>query len=122
MQIKTRELSSVALDWAVAQCEDLFNKGFECHLDSDGKVRIRPDGALFVFSPSSNWSQAGQIIEREKYAIVPPDNEVPVFLAGRWDNGLQSPVMFGPTPLIAAMRAYVASKIGDVVDVPEELV
>ena len=28
----------------------------------------------------------------------------------------------GPTPLIAAMRCYVASKLGDEVDVPEELV
>lgn len=27
----------------------------------------------------------------------------------------------GTTPLIAAMRCYVASKLGDVVDVPEEL-
>ena len=26
-----------------------------------------------------------------------------------------------PTPLIAAMRCYVASKLGDEVDVPEEL-
>jgi hypothetical protein len=28
----------------------------------------------------------------------------------------------GPTPLIAAMRCYVASKMGDEVDVPDELV
>lgn len=27
----------------------------------------------------------------------------------------------GPTPLIAAMRCYVASKLGDEVEVPEEL-
>lgn len=30
-------------------------------------------------------------------------------------------VYFGPTPLIAAMRCYVASKLGDEVEVPEEL-
>jgi hypothetical protein len=29
--------------------------------------------------------------------------------------------MLGPTPLIAAMRCYVASKLGDEVDIPEEL-
>lgn len=28
----------------------------------------------------------------------------------------------GPTPLIAAMRCYVASKLGDEVDIPEELI
>jgi hypothetical protein len=27
----------------------------------------------------------------------------------------------GPTPLIAAMRCYVASKLGDDIDLPEEL-
>ena len=27
----------------------------------------------------------------------------------------------GPTPLIAAMRCYVASKLGDEVEVPDEL-
>ncbi|MNW06473.1 hypothetical protein D3C71_2028910 [compost metagenome] len=27
----------------------------------------------------------------------------------------------GPTPLIAAMRCYVASRVGDEVDLPEEL-
>ena len=28
----------------------------------------------------------------------------------------------GPTPLVAAMRAYVASKLGDEIDVPDDLV
>lgn len=28
---------------------------------------------------------------------------------------------YGPTPLIAAMRCYVASKLGDEVEIPEEL-
>jgi len=27
----------------------------------------------------------------------------------------------GPTPLIAAMRCYVASKLGDEVEIPQEL-
>ena len=29
---------------------------------------------------------------------------------------------FGPTPLIAAMRCFVASKLGDEVEVPNEIV
>ena len=29
---------------------------------------------------------------------------------------------FGPTPLIAAMRSYVASKLGETVEVPDELI
>jgi hypothetical protein len=34
-----------------------------------------------------------------------------------WDANVQ----YGPTPLIAAMRCYVASKLGDEVEVPDEL-
>jgi len=29
--------------------------------------------------------------------------------------------MTGPTPLIAAMRCYVASRLGDTVEIPEEI-
>ena len=32
-----------------------------------------------------------------------------------------SDVVYGPTPLIAAMRCYVASKLGEEVEIPEEL-
>lgn len=33
----------------------------------------------------------------------------------------ESECSYGPTPLIAAMRCYVASKLGDEVEIPEEL-
>jgi hypothetical protein len=33
----------------------------------------------------------------------------------------ESYTLDGPTPLIAAMRCYVASKLGDEVELPEEL-
>lgn len=38
--------------------------------------------------------------------------------ASWWFDGSQG---FGPTPLVAAMRAYVKGKLGVEVDVPEEL-
>ena len=38
-----------------------------------------------------------------------------------WRNGDNSGHMTGPTPLIAAMRCFVASKLGDEVDIPKEL-
>lgn len=93
MKIKTSELSGAALDWAVAKCE---GHGI---------------GALDDpwFAPSTNWSHGGPIIEREKMGVFPTH--------GGWASGFQS----GPTPLIAAMRRYVASQLGDEVDVPEEL-
>jgi len=65
---------------------------------------------------STDWSQGGPIIEREKIAT---DYDHDVWNAAKY--GL-SWYVGGPTPLIAAMRCYVASKLGDEVDVPEELV
>lgn len=67
---------------------------------------------------STDWSLAGPIIEREGIATGRP--------SGRhwaaWDMSLAATdKWFGPTPLVAAMRCFVASKLGDEVDVPEEL-
>jgi len=115
MQIKTSELSGAALDWAVAKVEGkalvdgcLFTKD--------------PDDEQVLFSPSTNWSQGGPIIERKWLDITPWPNESDEEL--RWQCKQHDSidcVAFGPTPLIAAMRCYVASKLGDTVDVPDEL-
>ena len=107
MKIKTSELTGPALDWAVTKCEghtlnQAFLTGHHCY----------PSG---LWEPSCDWSQGGSIIEREK-------------IATDWDHDCWNastdghPVYYsGPTPLIAAMRCYVASKLGDEVEVPDEL-
>jgi hypothetical protein len=68
------------------------------------------------FSPSELWAQGGPIIERDRIAIDP------YVTHSQW--GANKDGAFyrdGPTPLIAAMRCYVASKLGDEVEIPEEL-
>ena len=82
---------------------------------------------------STDWSQGGPIIEREKMGLWMSANDDH---KGEWacatddwmaldidtDEFLNSPMPYhGVTPLIAAMRCYTASKLGDYVDVPEEL-
>ena len=65
-----------------------------------------------------DWSQGGPIIEREKICASCPST------GDFWDARLHKfPPEYtrGPTPLIAAMRCYVASKLGDEVEIPEEL-
>jgi hypothetical protein len=94
--MKTSELTGAALDWAVAECENVY-----CF-----------DGS---YTPSTDWSQGGPIIEREKIAI---DWDGAAWCASDNVNPI---ACYGPTPLIAAMRCYVASKLGDTVDIPEEL-
>jgi hypothetical protein len=92
--MKTSELTGAALDWAVGTAMKLPPPYW-----ADGKC------ANF----STDWAQGGPIIERELIAIH-----------GDWKATLGEGTYEGPTPLIAAMRCYVASKLGDEVDIPKE--
>lgn len=113
MIIKTNEIDGAALDWAVAKCEGAGAALVTTH--SRGEVLLLSDhttdcDAGDQFKPSTDWAQGGPIIEREGIALLPPGiAEMPGFEGRR------------ETLLIAAMRCYVASKLGDEVDVPEEL-
>lgn len=123
--MKTFELIGPALDWAVAKCEGytLGTDGIAFFVEKDGKSAFL--GTKFSrcnrFSPSTDWSQGGPIIERERIAVVP--------LLEGWEAQYENEqredrnyiVFSGPTPLIAAMRCYVASRLGDEVEIPEEL-
>lgn len=112
--MKTSELSGVALDWAVAKCAGVV-KG-----DSLDVGFIREGG----YSPSTDWAQGGPIIERERIDLLCWEFHSTPWkssIEGGTDAGVALYVEYGPTPLIAAMRCYVASKLGDTVDVPEEL-
>lgn len=118
MKIKTSELTGAALDWAVAQAEEgeRLAEGWHPHTwERNGKRELR----AVPYAPSSDWSQAGPIIEREKFDI----EWVGAEKCRATYDWLDEPFHegFGPTPLIAAMRCYCASKLGDEVDVPEEL-
>ena len=100
-------------------------KGKWCWLNSLG-------GGVAIYDYSTDWSQGGPIIEREEIGLDP------VYCNGEFDSwraaghDLQydengeyidgsDHMMYGPTPLIAAMRCYCASKLGDEVEIPEEL-
>lgn len=108
MKIKISELTGAALDWAVAKC----------------KGEQLPTGGMYMQTwpmYSLDWAYAGPIIEREKIGIEQFINRL-----GQWRASYTTPTkkvlyQHGPTMLIAAMRCYVASKLGDEVDVPEEL-
>jgi hypothetical protein len=137
--MKTNELTGAALNWAVAQAEgdkvyrprlgrpSDWDKEAYLKDGSDDRwvVRVQnPTVAHFVdwtYNPSGSWMQGGPIIEREMIEremieLVPQSPAL-------WDamyRGQHIP-HDGPTPLIAAMRCYVASKLGDDVEIPEEL-
>jgi hypothetical protein len=104
VRIKTAELTGAALDWAVLSI-------------TSGRVGYQlSHDYLKANRPSTDWSQGGPIIEREGIYLVPDYN-------GGWNSTTRKRRgdYSGPTPLIAAMRCFVASRLGDEVDVPEEL-
>ena len=109
MKIKTSELSGVQLDWAVAKCE-----GEEVRLEKGQLEALWTDNG---YKPSTYWAQGGPIIEREGVLLEPQSDHWDATL----DNGDYVFWRFGPTPLIAAMRCYVANKLGEEVEIPEEV-
>lgn len=149
--MKTSKLTGLALDWAVAKCEgrclgimtakeqaerfdlsDLGDRALEAYLTALGPklCSIDPEDGYKAqlhnansASYSSSWALAGPIIERERIAVRAYDHDAQAWSAELSISTTQARPSFrtGRTPLIAAMRCYVASKLGDTVDVPEEL-
>ena len=107
--MKTSDLTDIALDWAVAKIESSRNLA----LDETSRL-ILLDQAGYGYNPSTDWAQGGPIIEREGIEITRGGAYAEHF----WKATRNSTINYGPTPLIAAMRCYVASKFGDEVDVP----
>lgn len=130
MKIKTSDLIGIALDYAVAIAHGATN----FHHDTVAAYWITLDGqdrALSKawreqsFLPSTNWAHGGPIIEQGEIlldGLATGGENYRSWSASIYEN-TESPFATGrgPTPLIAAMRCYVASKLGDEVDVPEEL-
>ena len=117
MKLKTSELQGAALHWAVAKCEGWVAGTNDADLVSF-VLESSPDEMHFW--PSTDWAQGGPIIEQERIGFKYTGAAME-FVA--WVNGELSTVHdhYGPTPLVAAMRCYVASKMGDEVEVPDEL-
>jgi len=116
VKIKTSELQGVALDWAVAKAE-----GWGVEYLDDGITKCllkKPPGR---YAPSTNWAQGGPIIEWEKIGVEPWGANRSWLAQTYNEAGRVTQRQYGPTPLIAAMRCYVASKLGDEVEIPNEL-
>lgn len=107
--IKTAELIGTLLNWAVNKCE--------LGRDPLDYVEARDNY-------STSWNKGGPIIERELIEITPDlSDRVVIWFAEIWPD-ISKPCTArsdGTTPLIAAMRCYVASKLCDEVEIPEEL-
>jgi len=123
VKMKTSKLTGAALDWAVARCEGV------------DYLSAHKDGfAVEYLSYSTDWLLGGAIIEREKLHVWFSEESVdeegnllgisewysePSFTSDRDEETYRCTT--GPTPLVAAMRVYVESKLGDDIEIPEDL-
>lgn len=120
--MKTSELKGAALDWAVAKCEGVSFVWLETDFTPDGRTFQRGTAQAAGPHYSTDWAQGGPIIQQWAVSLCPHE-----YITGntRWcatcTNEGECYEEFGPTPLIAAMRCYVASKLGDEVEVPDDI-
>ena len=121
--MKTAELTGTALDWAVAKARP--SKYGEVTFDPYTKRVYEMMLAGYDFRPSADWKTGGPIIEREgistKFLCVVDDPKRWVAYSKPSIKVVKPAGVYGPTALIAAMRCYVASKLGADVEIPEEL-
>lgn len=124
MKVKTSELTGPTLDWAVAKCD---GKNADCEIHASNVLYGRATSGFVQYHPSTNWSQGGPIIEREK---IDTAYTIDGWYANMYWRGQDNTVGAGdsyrcggdgPTALIAAMRCFVASKFGEELEVPDEL-
>lgn len=108
MIIKTCDLIGKELDFVVAHLEGI-DVDENCYgFDEYGNP-------CTVYSPSTEWAEAGPIIEQENIAIT--SNSFPWFVTEMgWWGHKENIHTNGPTPQVAAMRCYVQSKLGKEVD------
>jgi len=141
---KVAELTGALLDAAVAECgewktahehfptmtlDPTFSGWFMVKDDLTGNQAclLKPRNGMRQdpqhYSPSTNWAIGGPIIERERITV-----EHHLSAAdgpNLCDDGQawcamfdQETTAYGPTPLVASMRCFVASRLGETVELP----
>jgi hypothetical protein len=116
--MKTSELTGAALDWAVCEATGMF-KAYTQFRSGKNFLKVYGVARNKHLHPSTDWAQGGPIIEREKIDHNHENGYVVALM--REPHGHDWTQAEGPTPLIAAMRCYVASKLGAEIEIPKEL-
>ena len=119
--VRVSEATGSVLDWMVARCEGWDS--YDVHSNGQLELERISDGGhcwLRCFTPSTDWLQGGPIIEREGINLNFMQFDSPQYWTAHIRHS--GKVRFGavgPTLLVASMRCYAASNLGDIVEVPE---
>lgn len=121
-EVNVNDLNDAGLDWAVAICEKVSITG----RGSDGRLHISTSTPLAgsqSFAPSSDHWTGDAIVSRENILITEDQDQVG-YRAFKISDGAYlegTAICFGKTPLVAAMRCYVANTLGSAILVPDEI-
>lgn len=126
--VKVAELSGLSLCYAVSMIENPHLVwGITSGIHAHSPVIVIPDmPEPDCYSPYTDWAMCGPIIEREKITIRYTGSLLGFCAHMKTGNGkfTELPpdfVQYANKPLIAAMRCYVASKMGEEVEIPDNL-
>jgi hypothetical protein len=109
--MQVADLNGTQLDYWVAKAEGIEVK----YSTTVEQWRVMGELTEIWWSPHFNWSQAGPIIEREGIGFFRAQSPGPEYGDEAWaaSDVHDASTYRGGTPLIAAMRAYIASKYGN---------
>lgn len=120
VEVKTSDLTGAALDFGVALAVGLVATG-ERVINGPILVSDEVDGLQREFSPSTEWAHGGTLLEKNSWCL--PYRAVARYHLGKFESCTTGGFPHnGNTPLIAACRAIVAANIGELVQVPVDLV
>ena len=123
MKVKVTELEGHQLNYAVALADGVDARGILYTWNGQAKLRV-PSSTVpceyneVTFNYAYDWAQGGPIIQRECIAIS--CIHTTGYTPDTWDaQHPQRAYAKGKTPLIAAMRCFVAHMLGDEVEINE---
>jgi hypothetical protein len=123
VEVKTAELEGAALDSAVARAIGAYRGNYQFSESGPmDKAWIFPGeipckATTGKFSPSTDWSQGGPLIEKYMIGFGVYSDAYFAVIGLNDRSGAEN----GPTHLIAACRAIVAAVLGETVQVPKGL-
>ncbi|WP_027907712.1 phage protein NinX family protein [Pseudomonas taiwanensis] len=121
IQVRVSNLVGAPLDWAVAKATaageiKVSEQGVSCIYDT-------PEGGCWtnLYQPSKDWSQGGLLIDEHsgKSQHIPGLPDDVCYAGGPAGARVWC---YGPTALVAFCRGLVNHRLGNIVQIPKELI
>ena len=130
MKIKISQATPLQIDWLAAKCEGRSDVYYCPPLkamaweSTDVDEETALGAAIYQYHPSTDWAQGGPILTREHISRTIDHSGLWI---AYWTDGYTDGdegkkwMQCDRSELVAGLRCYVASKLGDEVEIPEEL-